>query len=104
MVLKEVSLDDKSELEDVLLKPRALLGERETDIFCVKVGMCTADVGFVLRMNVGTWSDVRFGCRAAPRLSTDFNPPNLPLLTDAALVMVGRLKVSALCSASARTI
>jgi hypothetical protein len=80
VVLKDVSLYDKSELEDILLKPRALLGERETDIFCVGG---TVDVGFVLRMR-GTW----FGWRAAPRLSTDFNPPNLPLLTDAALVMV----------------
>ena len=83
MVLKDVSLDDKSELGNVLLKPRALLGERETDI-CVDG---TVDVGFVLRLNVGT-------CEAPPRLSTDFNPPNLPLLTDAALVMVGRLNVS----------
>lgn len=90
MVLKDVSLDDKRELEDVLLKPRALLGERETDIFCVEGGICTVDVGFVLRMNAGTCSDVRLGCIAAPRLSTDFNPPNLPFLTDAALVMVGR--------------
>ena len=71
-------------MEDVLLKPRALLGERETDMFCVDG---TVDVGFVLRLNVGT-------CKAPPRLSTDFNPPNLPLLTDAALVMVGRLNVS----------